>query len=158
MQNDDKTKPSATSDSSKSLLQQNVGDIVADFITDKVLKMPETPKEERLAKLTEEQQKHLQEVIDNAIRNWVGQLDELESAIGMLMLGHHVGWKVLYLVHSKKTIRKYEEFLGVKIRDIFPERGPSSKRSIGLAFADTFPNFWKVVSGDIKIPDRRKIE
>lgn len=120
------------------------------------------PLNERLAKLSAEQKDQLQTIEDKAIANFVGMIDELESALGMLRIGHHVGWKVIYMVHSKKTVRKYEEILDIKVREIFPERGPSAGRSVGLALADRFTNFWKVVSGDKdhKIPteDRKKIE
>lgn len=90
-------------------------------------------------------------------------LDELESALGMLRMGHHVGWKILYIILSKKTIRKYEEILDIKIRDIFPDEGPSAARSIGLEISKRFSNFWKVVSGEIELTkeekeNRRKIE
>lgn len=138
--------------------KKSLVDKAVDLVTDDLLKMPDVPKKERLAKLTVAQQLQLQEVIDRTIRDGNGLLDELESALGMLLIGHHFGWKVLYLIHSKKTIRKYEEILGIKVREHFPERGPSSPRSVGLAFADKASNFWKVVSGDIKIPDRRKVE
>ena len=63
-------------------------------------------------------------------------------------MGHHMGWKVLYLLHSKTTIRKYEEILGIKIRDLFPEEGPSAYRSRGLRIAKAASNFWKVISGE----------
>lgn len=120
------------------------------------------PLDKRLAKLTTEQKEQIQTIEDKAITNFVGLFDELESALGMLRIGHHVGWKVIYMVHSKKTVRKYEEILDIKVREIFPERGPSADRSVGLALADKFTNFWKVVSGDKdhKIPpeDRKKIE
>ena len=81
----------------------------------------------------------------------------------MLRLGHHLGWKVLYMIHSKKTIRKYEEILDIKIRDIFPDEGPSASRSIGLDIAKRFSNFWKVVSGEVDLTkedkeNRRKFE
>lgn len=155
MANDDSPKSTR---SEKSILQKTVSEAIIDVVSDGVLKMPAVPKEERLACLSEEQSQQLQEVIDRTIRDASGQLDELESALGMLLIGHHYGWKVLYMVHSKKTIRKYEEILGIKVREFFPERGPSSARSVGLAFADKMSNFWKVVSGDIKIPDRRKVE
>ena len=49
----------------------------------------------------------------------------------MLRMGHHFGWKVLYIIHSRVTIRKYEKILDIKIRDIFAETGPSSYRSLG---------------------------
>jgi len=117
----------------------------------------------RLATLSLEQRERLQYIEETAIIKFSGELDELESAIGMLRVGHHFGWKVLYLVHSKKTIRKYEEILDIKIRDEFPPEGPSSTRSIGLAISKKFSNFWKIISGEIKFNDedkesRRKIK
>jgi predicted Rossmann-fold nucleotide-binding protein len=88
----------------------------------------------------------------------VGTIDELEQALGMYVLGRHVGWKVLVLVHNKRTIRKYEEILGISIREAFPEEAAASDRSLGYRFAKTLSNFWKAVSGEIPVPDRRKIE
>lgn len=132
---------------------------VFNAVTDLVWKAPpRKPKSEVIAKLDENQLQQIKNIQENAIAGFTGQLDELESALGMLAMGHHFGWKILYLIHSKKTVRKYEDILGVKIRDIFPERGPSSYRSFGLALTDKIGNFWKVAGGDIKIPDRRKVE
>jgi hypothetical protein len=138
--------------------KKTLGDTVSDFIADRVLKIPKKPPEERLAKLSADQKQQLQEIEDNTITNFEGQLDELESALGMLRLGQHFGWKVLYLIHSKRTIRKYEGILNIKVREIFPETGPSSYRSYGFNIAETYSNFWKVAGGDIKIPDRKKVE
>lgn len=130
-----------------------------DVLTDAIAPTPKgRPKEEVVAKLTDTQRKQLVEIEENAIAGFTGQLDELESALGMLLMGHHFGWKVLYLIHSKKTVRKYEDILGVKIRDIFHETGPSSDRSVGLALAMKASNFWKVVSGEQKIENLRKID
>lgn len=130
-----------------------------DLIANAIVELPKRkPKSEVIAKLTDEQRQQLLDVQENAISGFTGQLDELESALGMLAMGHHFGWKVLYLIHSKKTIRKYEDILGIKIRDIFPEKGPSSYRSYGLTLAEKIGNFWKVAGGDIKIPDRRKVD
>lgn len=101
-------------------------------------------------------------VLDNAVRNFGGLFDELESAIGMYVLGHHVGWKVLYFVHSKRTIRKYEEILGIKITEEFPPEGPDADRAMAYAAIKRVSNFWKAVSGEEKIEltreDRRSIE
>lgn len=90
-----------------------------------------------------------------AIATFKGQFTDLESAVGMLRLGHHFGWKVIYLVHSKATVRKYEAILGAKVRDLFGDSGPSSYRSRGFELAAKVGNFWKIVSGAIKL-DRRK--
>ena len=139
--------------------KNSIGDAVNNFIADHLLAIPNKPLEERVARLSAEQELQIKIIEEKAIANFKGQLDELESALGMLRMGHHFGWKVLYLIHSKRTIRKYETILGdIKIRDLFPETGPSSYRSYGLAYADKYPNFWKVVSGEFKILDRKKIE
>lgn len=125
----------------------------------KALDIPKKPEDERVAKLTAAQEEQLRKIESHAIRKFEGDLTQLEAALGMLRLGHHVGWKVLYLIHTKKTIRTYEEILGedVKIRELFKDVGPSSYRSIGLNLADRFTNFWKVVGGAIKIPRKRDV-
>ncbi len=89
-------------------------------------------------------------LMDAAIRRADFQIDELESALGMYMIGHHFGWKVLYLVHSKKTIKKYEEILGIKVSEAFPEFGPDADRTNAFKIIQAVSNFWKAVSGDEK--------
>ncbi|MHB1668340.1 hypothetical protein [Thiomonas sp.] len=101
--------------------------------------------------LEAEEAKRLLERIDKAMHDFKGQLDELESAVGMCVLGRHVGWKVLYLVHSKKTVAKYEAILGIKIREEFPEVGPEAERSLAFKAVQAVSNFWKVVSGEHKL-------
>lgn len=100
--------------------------------------------------------KRRHDVMDEAILNFGGQLDELEGALGMYMIGRHFGWKVLYLIHSKKTVAKYEHILGIKVRDEFEAETVDSERSIGFKAARAISNFWKVVSGDEKLPIDRE--
>jgi len=119
--------------------------------------VPEKPNEEKLSKLTQDQREQIQTITDNAIVNYKGDLTQLESAIGMLHVGLHFGWKVLYIIHSKRTIRTYEEILNIKIRDVLPEVGPSSYRSNGFRAAEKLSNFWKIVSGEIKIDNKREV-
>lgn len=121
----------------------------------KLLDMPKKPKAARVAILTPEQEEQLSKIESDAIADFQGDLCQLEAALGMLRMGHHYGWKVLYIIHSKKTIRTYEDILKIRIRDIFEETGPSSYRSIGFHIAQMYSNFWKVAGGDIKIPRRK---
>jgi hypothetical protein len=114
-------------------------------------------KEEKLAQLTPEKRRELQDIEDYAILKFEGSFDELEAALGVLRLGPHIGWKVLYTIHSKRTIRKYEDILGIRIREVFPETGPSSHRSVGYQIVQRVSNFWKAVSGEMPIENRRKI-
>jgi hypothetical protein len=157
----DKKTPSNPEEIIQQTLEKNksLANKAFDLLAEVVLDLPKRkPKNEVIAPLSDLQRKQLSEIQENAIAGFTGQLDELESALGMLAMGHHFGWKVLYLIHSKKTVRKYEDILGIKIRDIFPEKGPSSYRSYGLNLAEKIGNFWKVAGGDIKIPDRRKVD
>ena len=109
-----------------------------------------TAKKRVSATLTTAQQLRAAEVIKSAMERFSGNFDELESAVGMYMVGHYVGWKVLVLVHSKRTVRKYEEILQIIIREEFPEEGLEATRSLALTIAKTVSNFWKVVSGEDK--------
>ncbi|MNV54535.1 hypothetical protein D3C71_1467320 [compost metagenome] len=99
-------------------------------------------------------------LMDKAIRQTDVQLDELESALGMYMIGFHFGWKVLHVIHSKKTIAKYETILGIKIREAFPEYGPDADRTNAYKIIQSVSNFWKLVSGDERSPvelDKRSL-
>ena len=101
------------------------------------------PSNTPMAQVTLEQEEELRRIEREAFLNFEGQFDELEKALGLLRLGHHVGWKPIVLMHSKKTIAKYEEILGVKLRDVFPAEGPSADRSLGYRVARHLANFWK---------------
>ncbi|MCL2160970.1 MAG: hypothetical protein FWH56_03665 [Betaproteobacteria bacterium] len=137
-------------------LLEKIANAGIDKVAD-LLGMRLDPGAPRLKQLSDEERASMREVEERAIFKFTGSLDQLESALGMLRLGHHFGWRVLYVMHSKKTIRNYESILDIRIRDYFPEEGPSSGRSVGLSIAKRFTNFWKVVSGDIKIPRRRDV-
>ena len=116
------------------------------------------PASEKLAKLSLAQRRELEELEARAIAGFRGSFGDLESALGMLRLGHHFGWRVIYLVHSKATVRKYEGLLSIKVRELFPEVGPSSERSMGFRLSQAFSSFWKVVNGEQKIADRTTID
>jgi len=104
----------------------------------------------KLAPFSQERVEQLHKIERQAFASFTGQFDELEAALGMLHLGDHLGWKPLVLIHNKRTIRKYEEILGISIREFFPEEGPSAERSMGYRIAKQIGNFWKAVSGEIK--------
>ncbi len=104
----------------------------------------------KLAPFSQERVEQLHAIERQAFASFTGQFDELEAALGMLHLGDHLGWKPLVLIHNKRTIRKYEEILGINIREFFDAEGPSAERSIGYSIAKKIGNFWKAVSGEIK--------
>lgn len=117
--------------------------------------MPLTPAEirknlHRLADLTQDQVWEMHQIERKAFARFQGQLDEFEAAVGMMHLGYHLGWKPIVLLHNKRTIRKYEEILGINVREMFKAEGPSADRSMGYSIAKSLGNFWKAVSGELK--------
>lgn len=90
-------------------------------------------------------------LMDAAVRNYEGPVDELEAALGLYVVGHHLGWKVLHLMHSKKTIKKYEQILGIRLAEVFEPEGPDVARTNIHEAMTKISNFWKAVSGAEKI-------
>ncbi len=89
--------------------------------------------------------------LDKRIEKFKGQATVLESAIGALILGRRYGWKVLYLVHDKKTIRKYEDILGLKFREALEPESDLSNKSLAFRLQKKISNFWKAVSGEMRV-------
>jgi hypothetical protein len=112
---------------------------------------------EKLTPPSSKRQKQLDEIQRQAIARFMGQMTTLESAIGMLHMGDHVGWKVLAIVHSPRTLRKYENILDIKVKDFFPEVGLSADRNSGYLAASKLSNFWKAVTGETKIENKQEI-
>lgn len=125
----------------------------------KVTTLPPPSKKlaKEVTKLTPEQLEQVHEITYKAIAHYKGQADKLETAIGALILGYQIGWRVLYIIHNKRTIRQYEAILGIQFRKFFDEEGPASQRSIGYKVAKKLKKFWQVVSGDIKVEGKREI-
>lgn len=97
--------------------------------------------------MTDEQ---IMSLVDRTTDQFSGELSELESAIGMLLIGRFYGWKVMMLIHSPATIRKYLKILGLKnLRDVLPEVGVLAHRSNAWRMIEGTNNFWKVVRGQI---------
>lgn len=104
-------------------------------------------------------QQETKKTIDLAISKFKGQLPTLEAAIGALLAGKKLGWKVLYLVHDKSTIRKYEKILGVNFKEILPDETSLSHKSVAWTAVQKVSNFWKAVKGEIpniRTPDISK--
>jgi hypothetical protein len=88
-------------------------------------------------------------ILDKAVKNFKGDSTTLESAIGMLVMGRQMGWRVIVLIHDKSTIKKYEKILGVNIREVLPEVGTLAHKSIAWGAVQKVGNFWKAVKGEI---------
>jgi len=111
----------------------------------------------RVKPISPSQAKEKFDKLDAAIKRFAGDIDELEAALGMYLLGRHWGWRPLVIIHNKRTIRKYEEILGINIREEFEEEGPDAMRPNGYRAAVAIGKFWKAVSGEVPLEGRRLI-
>jgi len=104
--------------------------------------------------------KELTDHIHKIITGYSGPAGDLEAALGMLVLGRYVGWRALYIMHSKKTVAKYERILGIEVQEFFEADGRDSHRCPGYQTALSRPSFWKVVSGEdaIERMERQRID
>ena len=87
--------------------------------------------------------------IDNLTPQFQGNINELEQAIGVWILGRKFGWRVMLLVHDRKTLAKYEKLLGIEFREELPEVGELADKSLAWKAVQKVSNFWKAVRGEI---------
>lgn len=89
----------------------------------------------------------LDKVITDAIAAYKGDAHVLESAIGALLLGQRIGRKPLLLIHGGSAVRKYQDILKVEFRDVIPDEGPLSHKSVGYGIAQRIGQYWAAVRG-----------
>jgi hypothetical protein len=94
-------------------------------------------------------------IIKKAFHNYSGDLTVLESAIGAMFLGSIIGWKPIVIIHSPRTVKRYEQILGIKFKEFLPDETKISDRSKGYELAMMLDNFWQGVTGNASIENRK---
>jgi len=104
--------------------------------------------------MTDEQVLRIHKKVKKAIREFRGNMNHLESAIGLIYLTEEFGWKPVMLVHDARTIKKYEEILqkgdkSFTYRDEkhFPQVGPYASKSVAWWLVQKGKDFWRSVRG-----------
>jgi hypothetical protein len=100
----------------------------------------------------------LKQAIDQAIKRFKGYGPSLETAIGAVYVGKAMGWEVLYMLHNRSTLKKFEDILGFNLRDQMEPNTPLSRKHLVWDWATKAKAFWKVVRGDIKKEGRTEIQ
>jgi hypothetical protein len=91
------------------------------------------------------------------VREFEGDFAYLEGALGALLVGQLVGWRVLYVVHSRPVVNRYQRDLGLDFKGDFngkpvmPERGVFAEKSKALLFADKIQDFWRVARRQVVV-------
>ncbi len=102
--------------------------------------------------LSDDQNKHLEAVT----KEYIGQMPTLGAALGAITIGHIYGWRVLKIVHSPATLKKYESIIGYKYEDLCPELTELSSRNVGFRMYQKIGAFWKVVLGQVKVLNKNE--
>jgi hypothetical protein len=95
------------------------------------------------------------EELDNHIHNlmgtYKGDLTDLADSVGALNFGRFYGWKVLSIIYSPLTYRKYQKILGLNFKEVLPEIAEFTERSKGYQLVTTLHDYWQVVNRRIPI-------
>jgi hypothetical protein len=99
------------------------------------------------------------EKINQVSADFVGQLDDLQAAVGMLAVGRLYGWRVTRLISSKRHWTLACRLFG-DLKDLLPEEGELAHKSVGLAVINKAGGYWDFVSGrgnrdDLPLHDRK---
>ena len=91
----------------------------------------------------------IKSIIIESFQNYHGSLPSYQSAVGCLFLCMMMGRRAMQVVHSPKTIAKYEKILGVKFKDLdfIKDETENSYRSVGYTLARKAVDFWDFVRG-----------
>ena len=84
--------------------------------------------------------------IEEVSTAFVGQLDDLQSVVGMLAVGRLYGWRVTRLISSKRHWTLACRLFG-DLKELLPPEGVLVDKSVGLAMVDKAGDYWDVISG-----------
>lgn len=94
--------------------------------------------------------------VDLVMKNFKGDIVELSNAIGALNVGRFYGWRVLRIVISNASYRKYQRILGLEFKNVLPETTPYSEKSAGYNIVVNAGKFWDAVNGVFKMDSKEK--
>lgn len=108
--------------------------------------------------ITEEE---LMKKIVDVSENYTGYLDDLTQIVGMVVVGRRYGWRVIRLVNTRRHWALACKQFG-DLKEILPERGDLTRKSIGLAIIDKIGGYWDVISGrtdrhELPLQERKRV-
>ncbi len=100
----------------------------------------------------------LQDIVKSlqlCIGTYKGDLAILESSIGAYFLAKLYGWKILRMIHTERTYKKYESVLGLKFSDVAPDFGVLKDRANVWHVHQSVDSFWSIVRGEVPVAGGR---
>lgn len=97
------------------------------------------------------------ELIARATDNYEGDINILESAIGVFVMAHFTGHAPLRVAHSPVSMRRWGRILGIEWVEYFPEEGPLALRSRAYQAAVKLKVLKAAIHGEFSLRDRRTL-
>ena len=101
--------------------------------------------------------------IDDVMLSFTGQFDDLSQIVGMIVLGRQYGWRVIRLVHSRRSWTLACKYFG-DLKLILPKDGKPEyvRKSVGFAVVDALGRYWEFIKGntnrdDLPVHERKKL-
>jgi len=95
--------------------------------------------------------------IDEVSGAFVGQIDDLYKVVGMIVVGRLYGWRVMRLITSGPLWKSAFKLFGDP-KELMPQRGKYSHKSIGLRVVDEIGGYWDVIKGIVRVKSELKKE
>lgn len=89
-----------------------------------------------------------------------GQIDDLYTAVGIIVIGRLFGWRVMRLVVPRRVWKKTSDIFGDPKELMGKEKGDLYHRSFGVEIADRIGGYWDFVRGykAMDLEDKRTIK
>ena len=88
----------------------------------------------------------LNQRIDEVCKEFHGQAPDLFQIVGIVVIGHKFGWRVVRLVVPRRIWTLTMKWFGDP-KEWMDEHGPLAYRSIGLKIVDTLGGYWDFIKG-----------
>jgi hypothetical protein len=136
----------------KNAKTRNKREVITDSLTPRQQKL----KEKAIARMGELVNEELARHLVERTIMFEGNIDVLEGAIGAFFMGQMFGWRVLMLIHSPKTFKRYQEVLGLDFKgklpwnpdeDVMPQDGAFARKSNAYEVFLRLGDLWKIIKG-----------
>lgn len=101
----------------------------------------------------------LMQLIDKVSSEYVGDIDKLSQAVGMLVLSRLFGYRVMRLV-APRGLWSFANKLFGDVRELSVERGKYYSKSVGMRVIDTaiesVEEYWEYVNRVRPLPNAEK--
>ena len=90
--------------------------------------------------------------IDQVTENYTGQLDDLNAVVGLFITGRLYGWKVQRIALPRRIWTLAIKLIGDP-KEILPEYGVYSDKSLALQIVKNTGKYWEIVMGAVRSAD-----